>query len=78
MKPQPLPRTPAYGFEFHAPAVHPHTPFTVPRSDPHLGSDRKSVVGLLSGSSQRVKAVGCFRGGALSLMFDGILKCNSV
>ena len=28
------------------------------------------------GKSQRVKAVGCFRGGALSLMFDRILNAT--
>ena len=29
---------------------------------------------LFSGNSQRVKLVGCFRRGALALMFDGILN----
>ena len=48
------------------------------QSDPHLESSRKSVVGLLCGNSHWVNAVGCFRGGALSLMFGGILKCDSV
>ena len=28
------------------------------------------MVGLFSENSQRVKAVGCFRGGVVSLMFD--------
>ena len=67
MKSQPLPFTPAYGaYKFHAPAV----------SDPHLESGWKSVVGLFFKNSQRVKAVGCFRGRAPSLMFDGILNAT--
>ena len=41
-----------------------------------MDSDRKSVVGPFCGSSQRVKAVGCFRGGAVSHMFDRILNAN--
>ena len=31
---------------------------------------------LFSRNSQRVKAVGCFRGGAMSLMFDRILNAT--
>ena len=34
------------------------------------------MAGLFSGSSQRAKAAGCFRGGAPSLMFDGILNAT--
>ena len=34
------------------------------------------MVGRFIGNSQRVKAVGCFRGGAPSLMFDTILNAN--
>ena len=85
MKPQPLPCTPAYDYEFHAPAVHPYPPPPPPpphlrrlQLDPHLESARKSGVGSLCGNSQRVKAVGCFRRGALSLIFDGMPKCDSV
>ena len=43
------------------------------QSDPHLESGGKSVVGPFCGNSQCVKAVGCFRGGAVSL-FDRILN----
>ena len=69
MKPQPLPCTPAYDYEFHAPAVHPYPPHLWRlQLDPHLESARKSGVGSLCGNNQRVKAVGCFRGGALSLI----------
>ena len=32
------------------------------------------MVGPFCGNSQRVKAVGCFRGGTVSLMFDRILN----
>ena len=32
------------------------------------------MVGPFCGNSQRVKAVGCFLGGAVSLMFDRILN----
>ena len=32
------------------------------------------MVGPFCGNSQRVKVVGCFRGGAVSLMFDRILN----
>ena len=32
------------------------------------------MVGPFCGNSQHVKAVGCFRGGAVSLMFDRILN----
>ena len=42
----------------------------------HFDSSRKSVVGLFCGSSQRVKATGCFRGGAPLLMFDRILNAT--
>ena len=31
-------------------------------------------MGPFCGNSQRVRAVGCFRGGAVSLMFDRILN----
>ena len=34
------------------------------------------MVGPFCGNSQRVKAVGCFRGGAVSLMFDRILNAT--
>ena len=34
------------------------------------------MVGPFCGNSQRVKAVGCFRGGAVSLMFDKILNAT--
>ena len=33
-------------------------------------------MGPFCGNSQRVKAVGCFRGGAVSLMFDRILNAT--
>ena len=35
-----------------------------------------SAVELLCGNSQRVNSVGCFRRGATSLMFDGILNAT--
>ena len=41
---------------------------------PHSESGWKSVVGPFCGKSQRAKAVGCFCGGAVSLMFDRILN----
>ena len=44
------------------------------QSDPHLESDRGSVVELFCRSSLRIKAVSCFRRGVPSLMFDGILN----
>ena len=34
------------------------------------------MVGPFCGNSQRVKAVGCFRRGAVSLMFDRILNAT--
>ena len=34
------------------------------------------MVGPFCGNSQRVKAVGCFHGGAVSLMFDKILNAT--
>ena len=34
------------------------------------------MVGLFCGNSQRVKAFGCFREGAVSLMFDRILNAT--
>ena len=76
MEPQPLPCRPACNYEFHAPAFHPiNTPHSQHlRLDPHLESCRKSVVGRFCGRSQRVKAVGCFRRRAQSLMFDGIVR----
>ena len=43
------------------------------QSDPHLESGRKSVVELFCGNNLHVKAVGCFRKGTPSLMFDGVL-----
>ena len=45
MKSQPLPCTPAYGYEFHAPVLHPHTPHLQHlRLDLHLESGRKSIL----------------------------------
>ena len=44
--------------------------------DPNLEPDRKSMVGLFWKNSYRVKAVGCFRGGAPSLIFDRILNAT--
>ena len=44
------------------------------QSDPHLESGRKTMVELFCGNSQCVTAVSCFRRGAPSLMFDGILN----
>ena len=41
-----------------------------------MESGRESVVGIFCGNSQRVKAVGCFRVGAPSLMFDKILNAT--
>ena len=35
-----------------------------------------SAVELFCGNSQRVNSVGCFRRGATSLMFDGILNAT--
>ena len=35
-------------------------------------------MGAFWGNSQRVKAVGCFRGGAVSLMFDATLSDEKV
>ena len=34
------------------------------------------MVGLFCRNSQRVKTIGCFRGGAVSLMFDRILNAT--
>ena len=42
--------------------------------DSYLESCRKSVVGLFCESSQRVKAVGCFRRTDPSLIFNGMLN----
>ena len=44
------------------------------QSDPHLEPGGGSVVELFCGNSLRVKAVGSFRRGAPSVMFDGILN----
>ena len=52
-----------------------HTPHSqCLQSDPHLESGRRSVGEFFCGNSLRVNVVGCFRRGAPSLMFDGILN----
>ena len=46
------------------------------QGDPHLESGSRSAVELFCGNSLCVKAIGCFRRGAPSLMFDGILNVS--
>ena len=68
IEPQPLPCTPSCGHKLHALSFQPHLTLQHHWLDPHLQSDRRSVVELFCGNSQRVKAVGCFRRRAPSLM----------
>ena len=78
----PLPCTPACGHQFHALAAQPTSPLPRPSfqidstalSDLHLEAGRKSAMKLFCGNSQSVKPIGCFSGGAPSLMSDGILN----
>ena len=74
VEPQSLLFVPACGYEFHALAVHAHPTFTAPPARSHLEFGRGSVVKLFRENSLRAKAVGCFRRGTPSLMFDGILN----
>ena len=54
-----------------------HTPHSQRlQGDPHLESGSRSAVELFCGNSLCVKAIGCFRRGAPSLMFDGILNVS--
>ena len=77
----PLPCTPACSHEFHALAAQP-TPLPRPsfqidstaQSDLHLEAGRKSAMKRFCGNSQSVKSIGCFSGGAPSLISDGILN----
>ena len=46
------------------------------QSDSHLQSSQRSLVEPFCRNSQHVKAVGCFRRGTLSLMFDRILSAT--
>ena len=75
MEPQSLPRT-SCGYEFNALAVYTHHSAKHVQLDPSLESDRKSAEELFCRSSQGVKTEGCFRRGALLLMFDGVLNAT--
>ena len=76
IEPQPLPSTPASDYEFHALAVHPHTTFTAPPVRSAFGIQSEVCDGAFCRNSLRIKAADCFRRGAPSLMFDGMLNAT--
>ena len=72
---QTLPRAPACGYKSNALAVHRYPSFTaLSQLEAHLESSLTFAVVCFCGNSQCLKVVGCFLGGAPSLMFGRILN----
>ena len=82
IEPQPLPWTPACGYQFHVLAVHPSPNFTSLLFGSAFGIQFEVYDGSLHyGNSQCVKPVHCFSRGAPSLIFDEFLnvtRCEEV